>query len=76
MYTEMTDEQAVFGPYRARECEWSDPELCGAEVVPTKAYCEKHMKMAYRTVKTKQADREVEAVIKAEIGEELEADTE
>ena len=35
MYTEMTDEQAVFGPYRARECEWSDPELCGAEVVQT-----------------------------------------
>jgi hypothetical protein len=72
----MTDEQAVFGPYRARECEWSDPEPCGADVVPTKAYCEKHMKMAYRTVKAKQADMEVEAVIKAEIGEELESDAE
>ena len=72
----MTDEQAVFGPYRATECEWSDPEPCGAAVVPTKAYCEKHMKMAYRTVKTKQADREVEAVIEAEIGEEIVTETE
>lgn len=76
MYTEMTDEQAVYGPYRAVECEWSDPEPCGAAVVPTKAYCEMHMKMAYRTVKAKEAVKEVEAEIKAEIGEELEADAE
>ena len=76
MYQEMTDEQAVFGPYRATECEWTHPTPCGAAVVPTKAYCEEHMKQAYRTVKTKQAVREVEAVIESEIGEEIVTDTE
>jgi len=72
----MTDEQAVYGPYRAVTCEWSDPELCGTTVVPTKAYCEKHMKLAYRTVKAKEAVKETEAEIKAEIGEEIVSDTE
>lgn len=76
MNQEMTDEQAVFGPYRATACEWTDPEPCGAAVVPTKAYCETHMKKAYRIVKTKQAAKEVEAVIESEIGEEIVTDTE
>lgn len=72
----MTDEQAVFGPYRATTCEWSHPEPCGDPVVPGKAYCAKHMKMAYRTVQAKQAVREAEAVIESEIGEEIVSDTE
>lgn len=48
MYTEMTDEQAVFGPHRARECEWTHPKPCLAPVVPAKAYCETHMREAYK----------------------------
>lgn len=55
----MTDEQAVFGPYRATECEWSTPEPCLAAVVPTKAYCAKHMREAYR-VPEKKAKRKSE----------------
>jgi hypothetical protein len=67
----MTDEEAVFGPYRATECEWSDPEPCLAPVVPAKAYCQKHMDMAYRTVKAKQADAQIKSEIEAVLGEEI-----
>ena len=49
----MTDEQAVYGPYRAVECEWSHPEPCLAPVVPEKAYCQKHMELAYRVPEKK-----------------------
>ena len=76
MYPEMTDEQAVFGPYRAKECEWTDPEPCLDNVVPTKAYCEKHMKLAYRIVSAKKAAKETEIEVYAELGEELVTDAE
>ena len=49
----MTDELAVCGPYRAVECEWSHPEPCLTPVVPEKAYCEKHMELAYRVPEKK-----------------------
>ena len=48
MLREMTDELAVNGPYRAVECEWTHPEPCLAPVVEKKAYCKKHMELAYR----------------------------
>ena len=76
MYIEMTDELAVCGPYRATECEWTHPEPCLAPVVPAKAYCQKHMDLAYRTVNTKQAVKEIETEIVTELGEELVADSE
>lgn len=48
MYREMTDVEAVLGPYRATKCEWTHPDVCQAVVVPSKAYCEEHMKLAYK----------------------------
>ena len=41
-----------------------------------KRTAKKHMKLAYRTVKAKEAVKEVEAEIEVEIGEEIVADTE
>lgn len=50
---EMTDIEAVFGPFRATKCEWTHPEPCLAPVVEQKAYCAKHMKLAYRVPEKK-----------------------
>lgn len=49
----MTDVEAQFGPYRATKCEWSTPETCSAPVAEGKAYCEKHLKEAYRVPEKK-----------------------
>lgn len=45
---EMTDIEAIFGPYRATKCEWTHPEPCLKSVVKGKAYCPECMKLAYR----------------------------
>lgn len=45
---EMTDIEAIFGPHRAIECEWTHPEPCLKPVVKGKAYCPECMKLAYR----------------------------
>lgn len=50
---EMTDIEAVLGPYRAVLCEWTHPAPCLQPVEPGKAYCPECMKKAYRTVNPK-----------------------
>ena len=50
---EMTDDLAVRGPFRAVECEWTDPVPCLKPVQEHKAYCPDCMKLAYQPAKKK-----------------------
>jgi len=50
---EMTDIEAIRGPYRAVLCEWTHPVPCLKPVVEHKAYCADCLKLAYQPAKKK-----------------------
>ena len=50
---EMTDIEAIRGPFRAVLCEWTHPVPCLKPVMEHKAYCPECIKLAYRPAKKK-----------------------
>lgn len=61
----MRDEEAKFGPHKARTCEWTDSVkdnrlvFCGEPVYKTTAYCECHYNKSRRSSSSNDFEQEI-----------------